>query len=103
MWIHSAMLHCITPSPDLLVNSNGTCSAAGVGINEVPVWWHEGREMGCVLMQDIASFTVQVNGNLLIIFVNLLATILAYVGVQLVIKALSLKMTNLMLAFLSGL
>lgn len=94
MWIHSAMLHCITPSPGLLVNSKETCSAAGAGMDEIPAWWHERRERGCVLKRHPAPFTVQVSGKLLITFVNLLATILVYVGIQLAVKALSLKMTN---------
>lgn len=50
---------------------------------------------------------VQDGGSLVIRFINSLATILLYVGIQLVIKALSLKMANflniLMLAFLNGL
>jgi len=50
---------------------------------------------------------MQVSDSLVIIFINLLATVLVYVGIQLVIKVLSLKMANvfefLMLAFLSGL
>ena len=61
----------------------------------------------CLVMQDLAPFVVQVSGGLVISFINLLATILVYVGIQLVIKALSLKMANFlkifMLAFLNGL
>jgi len=58
-------------------------------------------------MQDLAPLMMQVSDSLVIIFINLLATVLVYVGIQLVIKVLSLKMANvfefLMLAFLSGL
>lgn len=61
----------------------------------------------CLLMQDLSPLMVQVSGSLVIRFINSLATILLYVGIQLVIKALSLKMANflkiLMLAFLNGL